>query len=228
MAVVVASTNRQDDSRLAGEPNSEEFSAMSVSRVLEELFPLVHYLLRTRRLRRRSESCRILDEQSFARYTDLSVEDLTDRLAGERTRAQVMDEKTFKLTLALSIGFAFVGLASTPTAMSLANEIVRMVVVASTGIGLGFVLLAGFVALGALRTLPSYGYGTAFLLESRQPKDRYVAALATALARQETMNAIRHLRNETAYQCLRNGFVFFFVAFACRYVGLFVGAVSAA
>ena len=227
MAVVVASTNRRGDSRLAEEPNNEEYSAMSVSLVFEEFFPLIHYFLRTRRLRRRSESRQVLDDQSFAGYTDLSVEDLRDRLDRERTRAQVMDEKTFKLTLALSIGFAFVGLAGTPTAMSLANAIVRMVVVASTGVGLGFVLLAGFVALGALRTLPSYGYGTAFLLELRQSKDRQVMALATALARQETMNAVRHLRNETAYQCLRNGFVFFFIAFACQYVGLMVAAASA-
>ena len=68
--------------------------------------------------------------------------------------------------------------------------------------GLLYVLLAGFVALGALRTLPSYGYGTQFLLP--QKDDQKV--LAEALARQETMNIIRHLRNETAYQALRNGF----------------------
>lgn len=201
---------------------------MNVSRVFEEVFPLLHYWLRTRRLRRRSECPHILEDKSFAEYTELSVEELRDRLERERTRAQVMDEKTFKLTLALSIGFAFVGLAGAPTAMSLANALIRMVVVASTGIGLGFVLLAGFVALGALRTLPSYGYGTGFLLELRQSEDRQVTVLATALARQETLNAVRHLRNETAYQCLRNGFVFFFVAFACQYVGLMVAAAGQA
>lgn len=72
-----------------------------------------------------------------------------------------------------------------------------------------YVLSAGFVALGALRTLPSYGYGTRFLL---QQEDNAPSTVADALARQELMNNIRHLRNETAYQALRNGLILLFVA----------------
>ena len=76
------------------------------------------------------------------------------------------------------------------------------------GLGLFYVLAAGFVALGALRTLPSYGYGTQFML---QQQGNTQTILADALARQETMNIIRHLGNETAYQALRNGLLLLFV-----------------
>ena len=63
------------------------------------------------------------------------------------------------------------------------------------------------MALGALRTFPTYGYGTQFLLQQRENTE---TVLADALARQETMNNIRHLRNETAYAALRNGLLFLF------------------
>ena len=59
----------------------------------------------------------------------------------------------------------------------------------------------------ALRTLPSYGYGTRFLLDQSVDPPQI---LADALARQETMNVVRHLRNEAAYQAMRNGLLFLF------------------
>ncbi|HEV2899548.1 MAG TPA: hypothetical protein VGX71_17285 [Pseudaminobacter sp.] len=72
-----------------------------------------------------------------------------------------------------------------------------------------YVLSSGFVALGAVRTLPSFGYGTQFLLQLQAGAPN---AIADALARQELMNNIRHLRNETAYQALRNGLILLFAA----------------
>ena len=73
-------------------------------------------------------------------------------------------------------------------------------------LGLFYLLVASYMALGALRTLPKYGYGTEFILKKSQGSTQEVEILADALARQECMNIIRHLRNETAYQALRNGF----------------------
>jgi hypothetical protein len=70
-------------------------------------------------------------------------------------------------------------------------------------------LLAGITALGALKTLPVYGYGTQHALSQEKGGVTY---LSQALYAQENINLVRHLRNETAYQSLRNGFLVLLIA----------------
>ncbi len=181
---------------------------MCFSRIAEELFPFAHYLVRQKRLRRQSESEDILNEQQFAGYSALSAQQLTQRLDEERQRASAMDEKTFKLTLSLSVGLTVLGSTAAFLVKAVSSAAVQTTLTIIIGLGLFYVLAAGFVALGALRTFPSYGYGTQFLLQQQGNAQN---VLADALARQETMNNIRHLRNETAYQALRNGLFLLFV-----------------
>jgi hypothetical protein len=60
----------------------------------------------------------------------------------------------------------------------------------------------------SLRTLPTFGYGTGFKIDSKTadaPAEVYV----DALLRQEKANQIRQVRNEAAFQALRNGFFLF-------------------
>ena len=185
---------------------------MTFSRLLEELFPFMCYVRRRNHLLQRSESDRILDSEAFAGYGTLSEEELQNRLSEERQRAQSMDEKTFKLTLSFSVGLAVFGLTTTSVARNMPYVPIQGILITLVGLGLLFVLSAGFIALGALRTFPSYGYGTAFMVKIRKTeKTEAVLVLAAELARQETMNNIRHLRNEAAYQTLRNGLFLFFV-----------------
>ena len=73
-----------------------------------------------------------------------------------------------------------------------------------------YMLSAGIVALGAFKTLPTYGYGTDHLLKQKDIRDVY---LAQTLYSQERINIIRQLRNEAAYQSLRNGFVILLLVF---------------
>jgi hypothetical protein len=181
---------------------------MCFSRIAEELFPFAHYLARQRRLRRRAESQNILNLEQFAGYDTLFAQQLTQRLDEERQRASAMDEKTFKLTLSLSVGLTVLGSTAALLLDAVSSPPTQTILTILIGLGLFYVLAAGFVALGALRTHPSYGYGTHFLLQ--QGTDQ--SALAAALARQETMNLVRHLRNETSYQALRNGLSLLFGA----------------
>lgn len=174
---------------------------MRISRIAEELFPFGHYLVHSRRKKRLCDSKDILCEPEFANYETLFTWQLKHRLKDEHQRASAMDEKTFKLTLSLSIGLMVLGSMAAFLTKAVSSATIQTISTILICSGLLYVLFAGFVALGALRTLPSYGYGTQFLL--RQKDDQKV--LADALARQETMNIIRHLRNETAYQSLRNG-----------------------
>lgn len=200
---------------------------MSILRTLEEILPFMPFLARASRLHRRSESDDILERPEFAVYGSLPEDQLKGRLREERDRAQLLDEKTFRLTLSLSIGLTVVGSTAVPLVRALSGPGIQLIVGACIGLGLFYVLAAGFVALGALRTLRSYGYGTRFLLDlSELPQqDNRQTYLAAELARQETMNLIRHLRNETGYQSLRNGLyllfpgiIVSFAAFVIRFV----------
>ncbi len=65
-----------------------------------------------------------------------------------------------------------------------------------------FALISGLIAVRALTTLPAYGYGTNFASVSGDP-----LAVARALLAQEKINSLRHVRNEAAYQCLRNSLI---------------------
>lgn len=182
---------------------TKQTSTVWISRIFEEVIPFIPYLVRSRRKRRQAECKNILNKKNFAEYRELSEQQILCRLTEERLRASAMDEKTFKLSLSLSVGLTFLGLAATLLIKAIGYVTVQIILTSFIGLGVLYVLIAGSVAVGALRTLPSYGYGTGFLLQhQRQPQE---CLLAEALARQETMNIIRHLRNETAYQALRNG-----------------------
>ena len=186
--------------------------AKLISRITEELFPFPHYFLRSRRKKKLLCDCKdILDENSFSSYKTLSVQQLKNRLKDEHQRASFMDEKTFKLTLALTVGLTVLGITSIYLNTDIPYAVVQKVFAVPISLGLFYVLAAGFLALGALRTRPMYGYGTKFVLKLQQQTNEQ-ATLADALARQETMNLIRHLQNETVYQSLRNGLLLLFLA----------------
>lgn len=177
--------------------------------IAEELLPFMHYVVHAKKLRALAENADLLAGQEYADYPTLSEKQLTDRLAEERTRAAALDDKTFKLTLSLSLGLTI--LSSTAAYVSSHLTVVAVSFAVSTIIGLSllYTLIAGLLALSALRTLPSFGYGTRLLLEQKVPN---ATTLASHLARQEVMNLIRQIRNEAAYQALRNGLVLLFVA----------------
>ena len=181
-------------------------------RIREELFPFVDYAINVRRLKQVRDSTDILSREEYVKYPVLTTEGLEERLDQEHRRAATLDEKTVKLTLAFSVGLTVLGLMVGFATKPENSPATHTVFVALIHAGLYYVLIAGFVSLGALRTQPLYGYGTMFLL--RRKEDSSSNLLAECLARQEIMNVMRHLRNETAYQSLRNGMVLFFTGLA--------------
>lgn len=189
-----------------------------IVRMLEELVPIVFLYMRDRRIKKREGDPAILNNPSFNGYADLTIDQAQDRLKEERTRAAALDEKTFKLTLSLAIGLTVVGTAITALIEKVPEPISRIGIATGLAVAITYILLGGFIALGAMRTLPTYGYGTVFLLQ--QSAAGSITPLADALARQETANTRRHLRNEAALQMLRNGFLVLlaaFIAFAASY-----------
>ena len=65
------------------------------------------------------------------------------------------------------------------------------------------------MALGALRTYNKFGFGTKYTLAIHESDPK--ALRAEHLARQETVNNLRHCRNEAVFQAVRNGFILLFV-----------------
>lgn len=196
-------------------------SALSV--VFEEIFPFPYYIRRKKRRFCLAKSERILKEPQYEQYASLNVKKLRKRLIEERQRASAMDEKTFKMTLSLSVGLAILGTTSATLVKQVSLPEARIALVTLIILGLFYLLSSGYIALGALKTLPSYGYGTQPLLLDSEQHQRN---LAEYLARAEQINIVRHLRNETAYQSLRNGFILLYLAAAIFVVFLAIEALG--
>jgi hypothetical protein len=174
---------------------------MSGLRLLEELFPFAFYH------RRKHQKESSLDQTDFAhlggpyeRYFLLTDQDLLQRISEERQRATTLDEKTFKFTIAFTLGLAILGSSAFLNIPQIEPAVLKMALKATFGLAVIYLVFAGFLALGAIRVSMSFGYGTDFVIRNKESR----SVLVRALASQEVANIIRQLRNETAYQCLRN------------------------
>jgi hypothetical protein len=189
----------------------------TAKRLLEELCPpIMYYLLEKKVFSRATDigASKGDTDKRLEQHRLLTDEQLECRLTQEFDRARRIDEKTVKFTTAVSGGLTALGtisavLTSSPyTACPLKTAVIVFACLATL-----FAVMGGGLALGALKTLPTYGYGTAYLASAtrREVRER-------ALAAQEQMNIIRHMRNDAAYQCLRNS-VMLLLAVIILFVG---------
>lgn len=189
---------------------------MCFARIAEELFPFAYYLRNSLRLKARSELPDILQHEGFGQHDRLSLDELDRRLTEEHERASVLDDKTLKVTLFLSAGFSVLGLGLTVIGSSIslplktaAPQVGSILFTLLFGVSVVYFLLASWLALGAVRTYPRFGFGTQYLL-ARQ-RSNSAALAAEQLARQETLNVLRHCRNEAVFQTVRNGLILLLV-----------------
>ena len=176
--------------------------------IFEETLPFVCFA-RNKWKKIKSIQAGKVPELKIKEYSTLSFEKLKQRLSEEHDRATKIDEKTTKFTLGLSVSLTILSTASGAIAKMLPGNGINYMIVFLCGIASVFMLIAGIISLGALKTLPKFGYGTMHELRAEK-KD--VMHLASVLFLQEEINIIRHLRNEAAYQCLRNGFLLLLAA----------------
>ena len=185
---------------------------MRVVRMAEEVFPFAYYYFSSaRKLNERSNCPDILAEEEFSKYPVVPKKVLERRLKEEHRRAVALDDKTLRVSFFLSSGFSVLGLGLTilgasdliaKAVSSLAPPILlTLLFVASTV----YFLFSGFLALGAMRTYPLHGFGTAYELDRHKKSSK--ALLVKCLARQEVLNRLRHCRNEAVFQTTRNGII---------------------
>lgn len=177
-------------------------------RVIEEIFPFFIFCKKNKNIL--TKVCNDSEVTAKAeKYKELDIDCLKNRIGEEHERAVKIDEKTTKFTLGLSVSLTVLAAASGSFMKVVPDTIYAKPISVICGIASLYMLAAGITALGALKTLPTYGYGTEHLINL---KKEGVSYLAEALYSQERMNIIRHLRNEAAYQSLRNGFFLLFFA----------------
>lgn len=170
--------------------------------ILEEIFPFV-FFAKNKWKKINQIQTKGAPEQKIKEYSILTLEKLNQRLSEEHDRAIKIDEKTSKFTLGLSVSLTILSTASGTLVKLLPGNNINYTIIILCGMSSVFMLIAGIISLGALKTLPKYGYGT---IHEINAKEREKGHFAEVLFLQEEINIVRHLRNESAYQCLRNGF----------------------
>lgn len=194
----------------------------AAGRALEEAFPFLPYIAYACRTVRKANG-EAAPEQATS-FEQLSEAELGARLQEERQRGAAMDEKTFKMTLSLTFALTILGTLSPLLLERIQASHLRTICGTMIALTIFYALAGGFLALGAMRTLTSYGYGTITLPRNKPGARRRL--FADALARNELIGLVRHMRNEAAYQSLRNGFVCLAAALAVFAFALLVGAAT--
>lgn len=172
---------------------------------MEEVAPFIHFLLLSREFTLPKIE-RYASEEQLVQYATLTDEILQQRLLAEHERAVKIDDKTSKFTLGFSISLTVISVLS--------NNIVKIIPIGRLGdyispifiVSSIYMLASSLISLGSLKTLPRYGYGTAFEIDKSKSK------LANAVICQERINNLRHARNEAAFMSLRNGCLLIFAA----------------
>ena len=170
--------------------------------MFEEIFPFISFLRNKHKKLKKIQPISA-SQDKIKEYSILPIEKLYHRLSEEHDRATKIDEKTSKFTLGLSVSLMILSATSGTLAKLLPDNNLNSTIIFLCGLSSVFMLIAGIISLGALKTLPKYGYGTIHEIHAKQQGVKHIAS---ALFLQEEINIVRHLRNEAAYQCLRNGF----------------------
>lgn len=176
--------------------------------LFEEFFPFFSFLRNKHKKFKKIEAVDV-PQEIIKEYSMLPIDKLHHRLSEEHERASTIDEKTTKFTLGLSVSLTVLSAVSGTLAKLLPDNNLNFMIIFLCGLSSIFMLIAGIISLGALKTLPKYGYGTKHEILAEQQGAKH---LASALFFQEEINIVRHLRNESAYQCLRNGFFLLLLA----------------
>lgn len=178
------------------------------SRSWEELFPFWPFAkFKKKKLAEANSVSSAGYREKIKRYNQLPDAELEVRLGEEHQRGKAIDEKTVKFSATISIALTILSSAGS-LVISDSGELASLLATLLISFSVFYAICGGLLSLGALKTLPTFGFGTEFLLQKKDKKD----AVAVTLISQEIVNIVRQLRNEAAYQCIRNGLILFLLA----------------
>ena len=176
--------------------------------VVQQILPFLEYWRAKRKLDERRASESILERGEYSEYAQLPPDELDGRLREEHERTERLEDKTFRLSFAITFGLAIFGVGSGLTiGDGLGIDGLTLWVLVSLVVGVAiYFWSAALLAAGALESVSTYGIGTQRLVWAKDKTDRELATLyAKDLACQELVNLNRHNRNNATYMSLRNG-----------------------
>ena len=176
--------------------------------VVQQILPFLEYWRAKRKLDERRDSESILERDEYSEYAQLPPDELDGRLREEHERTERLEDKTFRLSFAITFGLAIFGVGSGLTiGDGLGIDGLTLWVLVSLVVGVAiYFWSAALLAAGALESVSTYGIGTQRLVWAKDKTDRELATLyAKDLACQELVNLNRHNRNNATYMSLRNG-----------------------
>lgn len=176
--------------------------------VVQQILPFLEYWRAKRKLDERRASESILERDEYSEYAQLPPDELDGRLREEHERTERLEDKTFRLSFAITFGLAIFGVGSGLTiGDGLGIDGLTLWVLVSLVVGVAiYFWSAALLAAGALESVSTYGIGTQRLVWAKDKTDRELATLyAKDLACQELVNLNRHNRNNATYMSLRNG-----------------------
>lgn len=172
-------------------------------RVLEEVLPFATFFPRHRRVLNAASAAE--DPVASDAYAKEELEELEKSLEDDRTRANGLDEKSFKLSLSLSVALTILGTLSPLLFDRFTSQGLLDVGATLMAASVFYALMGGFIGLGAMKALASYGLRPLGLPKTAVTARR--GLLAASLARNQKVSIARQLRNAAAYQNLRNSLV---------------------
>ncbi len=192
-------------------------------RLLEEVLPFIYYYKNRRNiLAAASDRELINNDGSLSNYSDLSSCTINNRIKEEHDREQIIDEKTVKFTFTSTIALTLLSSISTFISKTITQGGFQSWSITLSAISVLYMLFGGLISLGALTTLPRYGYGTCYQIKAKIDQKIKIYALAA----QEKVNSVRHIRNEAAYQCIRNGLLLLIVSVIVTLFGFFTTIIN--
>src|SRR3972149_3947041 len=115
--------------------------------LIEEIFPFLFFYLRKSKLTKEVNANTLTHDKS---YDQLSEDDLKLRITQEHERSKRLDDKTFKMTLAISFSLTIFGSTASLLIKEMPNFELRIVVAFFSTLSICYSMVAGFTAIGAL------------------------------------------------------------------------------
>jgi len=190
-------------------------------RLFEEMFPFVVAFCSTRRFARQlALEDIIITDKRYEKWMELSNDVLDSLIEKERQRGKSIEEKTSKTTAFIAVGLT---IASTFLGSILTNFGGDFKIWLGSIFGLAFcyIFIGGWIGYYGMATRANYGYGADWevaLKKQGKPKTLRVDALACW----EISNKNIVVLNEAALQCIRNGFLLFFIGASLAFLQPFI------
>lgn len=189
-----------------------------IANIVEEIVPFASLSINLSKVMSNFDDDRNKQFASYDKFLSLPLERLTEYMKWEQDRAKMIDEKSNRMTTFVAVSFTVIGLVSGFLPKEVEATGLDVLVKLALFIASTYLLIGGLISLSNARTQPLYGVGLRFISNLKSSKFKK-KEIMSAIAHQVMVNNKRGLRNEAAYQSIRNGIFAFFISIEMYVLG---------